>query len=109
VPVLTIFAGPNGSGKSSLIRQVEFEGRENLLEADAILRYQVESKAHQAGASATSRHLSRKGSSWQGCGVRSKQGELCDQNHPGRKLDELCDKSSAGLTVFYQTLLYLPG
>jgi len=28
VPVLTVFAGPNGSGKSSLIRQVEFEGRE---------------------------------------------------------------------------------
>jgi predicted ABC-type ATPase len=38
VPVLTIFAGPNGSGKSSLIRQVEFEGRENLLEPDAIAR-----------------------------------------------------------------------
>jgi predicted ABC-type ATPase len=36
VPVLTVFAGPNGSGKSSLIRQVEFEGRENLLEPDAI-------------------------------------------------------------------------
>jgi hypothetical protein len=38
VPVLTVFAGPNGSGKSSLIRQVEFEGRENLLEPDAIAR-----------------------------------------------------------------------
>jgi predicted ABC-type ATPase len=36
VPTLTVFAGPNGSGKSSLIRQVEFEGRENLLEPDAI-------------------------------------------------------------------------
>jgi predicted ABC-type ATPase len=38
VPVPTIFAGPNGSGKSSLIRQVEFEGRSNLLEPDAIAR-----------------------------------------------------------------------
>ena len=38
MPVLTVFAGPNGSGKSSLVRQVEFEGRENLLEPDAIAR-----------------------------------------------------------------------
>jgi predicted ABC-type ATPase len=36
VPILTVFAGPNGSGKSSLIRQVDFEGRQNLLEPDAI-------------------------------------------------------------------------
>jgi predicted ABC-type ATPase len=38
VPILTVFAGPNGSGKSSLIRQVDFEGRDNLLEPDAISR-----------------------------------------------------------------------
>jgi predicted ABC-type ATPase len=38
VPVLTVFAGPNGSGKSSIIRLVDFEGRENLLEADAIAK-----------------------------------------------------------------------
>lgn len=36
MPVLTIFAGPNGSGKSSIIRRVDFTGRDNLLEADAI-------------------------------------------------------------------------
>lgn len=36
MPVLTVFAGPNGSGKSSLIRQVDFEGRDNLLEPDAV-------------------------------------------------------------------------
>ncbi len=36
MPLLTVFAGPNGSGKSSLIRQVDFEGRENLLEPDAV-------------------------------------------------------------------------
>jgi predicted ABC-type ATPase len=36
LPILTIFAGPNGSGKSSIIRRVDFAGRGNLLEADAI-------------------------------------------------------------------------
>jgi predicted ABC-type ATPase len=36
VPVLTIFAGPNGSGKSSIIRRVNFAGRDHLLEPDAI-------------------------------------------------------------------------
>lgn len=36
MPVLTIFAGPNGSGKTSVIRRVDFAGRGNLLEADAI-------------------------------------------------------------------------
>jgi recombinational DNA repair ATPase RecF len=34
--VLTVFAGPNGSGKSSVIRRVDFAGRDHLLEADAI-------------------------------------------------------------------------
>jgi predicted ABC-type ATPase len=36
LPILTIFAGPNGSGKSSVLRRVDFAGRGNLLEADAI-------------------------------------------------------------------------
>ena len=34
--VLTVVAGPNGSGKTSVIKRVEFAGRANLLEADAI-------------------------------------------------------------------------
>ena len=38
MPVLTVFAGPNGSGKSSIIRWRDFEGIENLLEADAIAK-----------------------------------------------------------------------
>lgn len=38
MPVLTVFAGPNGSGKSSLIRLVDFEGRGNLLDPDAIAK-----------------------------------------------------------------------
>lgn len=52
MPVLTVFAGPNGSGKSSLIRQVEFEGRENLLEPDAIARRISPKIPQQAGISA---------------------------------------------------------
>lgn len=52
MPVLTVFAGPNGSGKSSLIRQVEFEGRENLLEPDAIARRINPDLPHRAGVSA---------------------------------------------------------
>jgi len=52
VPSLTIFAGPNGSGKSSLIRQVEFEGRENLLEPDAIAKRISPESPQQGGISA---------------------------------------------------------
>jgi predicted ABC-type ATPase len=52
VPVLTVFAGPNGSGKSSLIRQIEFEGRLNLLEPDAIARRMKPECPEQAGVSA---------------------------------------------------------
>jgi hypothetical protein len=37
-PVLTVLAGPNGSGKSSITSSLEFEGRENLLDPDAIAR-----------------------------------------------------------------------
>jgi predicted ABC-type ATPase len=36
VPTLTVIAGPNGSGKSTLARSVDFEGRERLLDPDAI-------------------------------------------------------------------------
>jgi predicted ABC-type ATPase len=38
VPVLTVVAGPNGSGKSTLTRWVEFEGREELIDPDALAR-----------------------------------------------------------------------
>jgi predicted ABC-type ATPase len=38
VPTLTLIAGPNGSGKSTLTRSVEFEGRDRLLDPDAIAR-----------------------------------------------------------------------
>jgi predicted ABC-type ATPase len=58
VPVLTIFAGPNGSGKSSLIRLTEFEGRHNLLEADAIAR-RVNPKSPGQAAIAAGREVLR--------------------------------------------------
>jgi predicted ABC-type ATPase len=38
VPTLTVIAGPNGSGKSTLTRSFEFEGRDRLLDPDAIAR-----------------------------------------------------------------------
>jgi predicted ABC-type ATPase len=38
VPTLTVIAGPNGSGKSTLRRFADFEGRERLLDPDAIAR-----------------------------------------------------------------------
>ena len=38
MPTLTVIAGPNGSGKSTLTRSFEFEGRDRLLDPDAIAR-----------------------------------------------------------------------
>lgn len=38
MPVLTVFAGPNGSGKSTIIAQFSFEGKEDLLDPDAIAK-----------------------------------------------------------------------
>jgi predicted ABC-type ATPase len=38
VPTLTIIAGPNGSGKSSTFATHDIEGRENLLDPDAVAR-----------------------------------------------------------------------
>jgi predicted ABC-type ATPase len=38
VAILTVIAGPNGSGKSSIIRGMDFEGKADLLEADAIAK-----------------------------------------------------------------------
>jgi len=38
VPVLTVIGGPNGSGKSTFTRVLEFDGRENLLDPDAVAK-----------------------------------------------------------------------
>jgi predicted ABC-type ATPase len=38
VPLLTLIAGPNGSGKSTLTAAIDFDGRDRLLDADAIAR-----------------------------------------------------------------------
>jgi predicted ABC-type ATPase len=38
VPLLTIVAGPNGSGKSTLTQSVDFDGRDRLLDPDAVAR-----------------------------------------------------------------------
>lgn len=36
MPLLTVVGGPNGSGKSTFTRGLVFEGRDNLLDPDAI-------------------------------------------------------------------------
>lgn len=38
MPFLTVLAGPNGSGKSTLTSRLKYEGRENLLDPDAIAK-----------------------------------------------------------------------
>ncbi len=38
MPTLTVFAGPNGAGKSTLTALTEFDGRERLLDPDAIAK-----------------------------------------------------------------------
>lgn len=38
MPQLTVISGPNGSGKTSVVGQLDYEGRENLLDPDAIAR-----------------------------------------------------------------------
>jgi len=52
VPTLTVFGGPNGSGKSTLIAKLEFEGRDNLLDADAIAKRMDPSDPRQAAVAA---------------------------------------------------------
>jgi predicted ABC-type ATPase len=52
VPTLTVFGGPNGSGKSTLIAKFEFEGRDNLLDADAIAKRMDPTNPRQAAVAA---------------------------------------------------------
>jgi predicted ABC-type ATPase len=52
VPVLTVFAGPNGSGKSSITRGNQFEGKERLLDPDAIALRIAPGDSRQGGIEA---------------------------------------------------------
>jgi len=63
VPILTVFAGPNGSGKSSVLARADFEGRENLLEADAIAM-RINPKNPQQAAIAAGREMLRRTSEY---------------------------------------------
>ena len=38
MPTLTVIAGPNGSGKSTITASLDFDGRLNLLDPDAVAR-----------------------------------------------------------------------
>jgi len=57
--VPTLFAGPNGSGKSTLIKQNDFEGKDRLLDADAIARDLSPSNPAAAAIEAGRRLLAR--------------------------------------------------
>jgi predicted ABC-type ATPase len=47
-----VIAGPNGSGKSSVIGQLDYEGRENLLDPDAIAKRMNPENLHRAAVAA---------------------------------------------------------
>jgi predicted ABC-type ATPase len=53
VPILTLIAGPNGAGKSTFSKWLDFEGRDRLLDPDAVARaidpYNPQSVAVAAG------------------------------------------------------------
>jgi len=38
LPALHVFAGPNGSGNSTVVARYSFEGKENLLDPDAVAK-----------------------------------------------------------------------
>jgi predicted ABC-type ATPase len=59
MPVLTVVAGPNGSGKSSILRGLEFEGRDELLEADAVAKRINPADPGRAAVSAAREVISR--------------------------------------------------
>ena len=52
MPILTVIGGPNGSGKSSFTRDRQFEGRDNLLDPDAIARRISPADLHLAAVDA---------------------------------------------------------
>jgi predicted ABC-type ATPase len=68
VPTLTVIAGPNGSGKSTLTRFVDFEGRERLLDSDAIARRLNPIRPSEAAISA-GKELLRRESAYLNLGV----------------------------------------
>jgi predicted ABC-type ATPase len=59
VPNLTVFAGPNGSGKSTIVAGAKLEGKENLLDPDAIARRIDRTDAFRAAIGAAREVISR--------------------------------------------------
>ena len=102
MPVLTVFGGPNGSGKSSLIRQVEFEGLENLLEPDAIAKRIKPEFPSRPGFQPEGKFFVGRRSTFEAR-------ELRHRNHPGRQLDERCDSSGAGTILLTRLFYHLSG
>lgn len=59
MPTFTVIAGPNGSGKSTLTAAVNFEGRVNLVDPDAIARRINPSEPALAAAAAAREAIAR--------------------------------------------------
>jgi predicted ABC-type ATPase len=59
VPTLVVIAGPNGSGKSTLTAAVDFEGRANLVDPDAIARGMNPSHPESAAGPAAREAIAR--------------------------------------------------
>ncbi len=59
MPTLTVIAGPNGAGKSTLTAAVNFEGRANLVDPDAIARRINRSDPALAAAAAAREAVTR--------------------------------------------------
>jgi predicted ABC-type ATPase len=75
VPTLTVIAGPNGSGKSTLTRTVEFDGRDRLLDPDAIAR-RMNPFDPSAAAIAAGREVLERTEDYLGQGVK-----FCGRDH----------------------------
>jgi predicted ABC-type ATPase len=60
LPAFTVIAGPNGSGKSTLTRFLNFSGKENLFDPDAIAREIAPAEPSGAALSAGRAALERR-------------------------------------------------
>ena len=100
MPVLTVFAGPNGSGKSSIIRRLDFEGTENLLQADEIAKRINSADPSRAAVAAAREVITRT--------------RLCIRNHQSFAIETTLASGSTLVTIreaqqqgFFVNLVYV--
>ncbi|HEX7363452.1 MAG TPA: AAA family ATPase [Bryobacteraceae bacterium] len=100
MPDLTIFAGPNGSGKSSTIVWFGFEGKENLLDPDAIAK-RINKADPRCAAVAAGREVIRRTQEY----VNQRQSFAIETTLAGQRvLGAIRSASEAG---FFVRLIYL--